>query len=347
MLAGDERPLHRAAVRVATSRGVRVHVFEEGYFRPHWITHELGGVNGNSRLPPDPGWFRREAACLPPLEPPAAVRTSFFRRSIDDVLYNLAALAWQRRYPHYRTHRPWPFYVEYASWLRRIARAPLAKCRLVRNRRRLGCAAGGHFLFPLQLDSDYQVRRHSPHGAMAPALRDVIRSFAARAPADAVLAVKAHPLDNAMTNWRALARSLAVEHGVADRIVYLAGGSLESALAGCRGVVTVNSTAGLAALAQGLPVITLGRAIYDIAGLTFGGSLDNFWERAEPPDRTIFDAFRRVVMDRTQINGGFYGAAAVRRAVAGAVAKIERGRQDEALGADDRLARTAAATTVV
>ncbi|WP_441294118.1 capsular polysaccharide export protein, LipB/KpsS family, partial [Bordetella pertussis] len=34
------------AVALARASGVRVHVFEEGYFRPHWVTLERGGVNG-------------------------------------------------------------------------------------------------------------------------------------------------------------------------------------------------------------------------------------------------------------------------------------------------------------
>jgi len=27
-----------------------VHVFEEGYMRPYWVTYERGGSNGHSRL---------------------------------------------------------------------------------------------------------------------------------------------------------------------------------------------------------------------------------------------------------------------------------------------------------
>ncbi|WP_458339329.1 capsular polysaccharide export protein, LipB/KpsS family, partial [Bordetella pertussis] len=35
-------------VALARASGVRVHVFEEGYFRPHWVTLERGGVNAHS-----------------------------------------------------------------------------------------------------------------------------------------------------------------------------------------------------------------------------------------------------------------------------------------------------------
>ena len=50
MLYGDTRPVHAAAVMAARARGLCVHVFEEGYLRPWWVTYERGGTNGHSRL---------------------------------------------------------------------------------------------------------------------------------------------------------------------------------------------------------------------------------------------------------------------------------------------------------
>ncbi|MGE4325579.1 MAG: capsule biosynthesis protein CapA, partial [Pseudodonghicola sp.] len=50
VLYGDTRPIHATAVAAARARGLTVHVFEEGYMRPYWITYERGGSNGNSRL---------------------------------------------------------------------------------------------------------------------------------------------------------------------------------------------------------------------------------------------------------------------------------------------------------
>ena len=50
VLYGDIRPVHASAVRIARDRGLTVHVFEEGYMRPFWVTYERGGSNGHSRL---------------------------------------------------------------------------------------------------------------------------------------------------------------------------------------------------------------------------------------------------------------------------------------------------------
>ena len=64
ILFGDRRPVHRPAVEHGGACGVRTHVFEEGYFRPWWVTLEREGVNGHSLLPRDPDWFRETGARL-------------------------------------------------------------------------------------------------------------------------------------------------------------------------------------------------------------------------------------------------------------------------------------------
>ena len=50
LLYGDTRPIHAQAIAAAQAAGITVHVFEEGYMRPYWVTYERGGSNGNSRL---------------------------------------------------------------------------------------------------------------------------------------------------------------------------------------------------------------------------------------------------------------------------------------------------------
>lgn len=50
VLYGDKRPVHAEAVKIAKAAGLKIHVFEEGYMRPYWVTYERGGANGHSRL---------------------------------------------------------------------------------------------------------------------------------------------------------------------------------------------------------------------------------------------------------------------------------------------------------
>jgi capsular polysaccharide export protein len=323
ILFGDCRPLHRAAIRVVEARLLRIHVVEEGYLRPDWITFEEGGVNGHSVLPRDPGWYRERARSLPPWRNPPAVPGSFRRRAVEDVVYTMASMAGVWRFPHYATHRPYYQLIEYAGFLRRLALKRHAERRAAAAIESLADGPEPLFLFPLQLDCDYQVRVHSPFRAMHLAIEHILKSFADHAPAAARLVVKLHPLDSGLVDWAAITGYLAVELGIADRLTILDGGDLGKLLARQPAVVTVNSTVGTLALTCGLPVIALGKAVYDIAGLTFQGELDEFWSTPTPPDAALFDAFRRVLAGRCLIPGSFFNEAGLRLAVNAAISRLE------------------------
>ena len=323
VLFGDCRPPHRAAIEVARRNRLRVHVVEEGYLRPGWITFEEGGVNGYSALPRDPAWYRAQAAWLPPWRDPPPVPGTFRRRAFEDVLYNLSAIACSRRFPHYTTHRPYPALIEYAGWVRRLALMHAAERRAQATIADLARRSEPVFLFPLQLDCDYQMRVHSPFHAVHLAIEHVLTSFARYAPASARLVVKLHPLDSGLFDWAAITRHIAVGLGIGARLVILDGGDLDLVLARSCAVVTVNSTLGSLALARGVPVVALGDAIYDMPGLTFQGGLDAFWSGGTPPDGVLYDAFRRVLAARVLIPGSFFNDAGLETAVAAATDRIE------------------------
>jgi capsular polysaccharide export protein len=323
VLFGDCRPLHRAARTLAQRHGIAVHVFEEGYLRPNWVTMEAGGVNRNSAMPRSAEWFRETAQSIPSWDPGVPVIGHFARRALEDVIYNLSTVLSAWAYPHYRSHKPWHPLVEYAAGARRFPFKPFNKRGTEEQRRQIMAAPEPYYLFPLQLDADSQIRFHSPFGGMAPAIVKVIQSFARSAPAPARLVITEHPLDTGVVDLRRVTRECAAAAGVAGRVVYLGGGSPVELVQGSRGMVTVNSTIGILALNAGVGVAALGYAIYDMPGLTFQGELDAFWTQAPPPDAAAFDCFRRVVAVRTQVNGGFYSKAARSLAVAGAAARFE------------------------
>jgi capsular polysaccharide export protein len=328
ILFGDCRPLHKEAIRVAILRGVRVYVVDEGYIRPNWVTVEQGGVNGNSSLPRDPKWYRNAVLEVPEWDPGKPVGGSFRRRAFEDVAYNVASVLLQWHFSGYRTHRPWHPFIEYGGWLRQFARKPAAARRTERRMAQLLSSKQPFYFYPLQLDCDSQIRSHSSFGRIAPAIDFVVKSFAAEAPAGTLLVIKEHPLDNALTNWRVMVEEKAAAAGISDRIVYLEGGDLETLIKRCKGVITVNSTVGFLALAFSRPVITLGEAIYDMPDLTFQGSLDAFWTNRAAPDPVTFDAFRRVAVARTQVNGGFFSKNGLDLAVRGTIERLETTMQD-------------------
>ena len=323
MLFGDCRDHHAVALQICREKGVTPYVFEEGYIRPDWVTMEIGGVNGHSSLSKDPDWYRATAAQLPPIPEHHRVPSSFRRRALEGLAYNVADVLTRWHYPGWRTHRPWHPVVEGVGWARKLTRRKRREREAVQLIERLLSGNAPYFLFPLQLDSDAQIRLHSPFGGILDALKLVIESFANHAPSEARLVVKEHPLDNGVRDWELETQSLAQQFGVSGRVDYLGWGDIETVTEQTRGMVTINSTSGTLALAKSVPVVVLGTAIYDIPDLTCTEGLDRFWNDPCGPDRDTFEAFRRVLIDSCLIPGGFFSEEALDKVVNHAVARFE------------------------
>ncbi len=323
VLFGDCRTHHTAATKLCRELNVPVHVFEEGYIRPDWVTLELDGVNGHSRLPRDPEWYRKTAATLPEMPEHKQVPSSFRRRALEGLIYNFADVLTRWRYPHWSNHRPWHPLIEGIGWARKLARGKARRQRSAAVVERLLGTDTPYFLFPLQLASDAQIRLHSPFASMTDAVMMILRSFAENAPEGTRLLVKEHPLDNGVVDWRQEVRSMADLLGIADRVDYMSFGDIVPVAERAKGVVVINSTSGTLALDMNVPVIALGQAIYDIPDITFQKGLGRFWTEATPPDRTTFNAFRRVLVERCLIPGGFFSEEALDKVVRHAVARFE------------------------
>lgn len=323
VMLGDTRPMHSTASQVAKSLNITTHIFEEGYFRPYWLTLERGGINGYSPLPKDPDWYRRVAAALP--EP---VHTPIRANSVPllaawELAYHVPNLLNPLFFPGYRTHRPVISGLEFWGWATRFARMPWYRRRDQAEISRLLHSGQPFYLFPLQLDGDSQIVHHTRFASIAEAISLVLHSFAVHAPADTRLVIKNHPLDTGLNHYQRHIRQLARQLNIEPRVLYLETGNLEALSRQARGMVTINSTVGLSALACGLPVMSLGEAIYNLPGLTWQGELDTFWQSALPPDAGLFACFSKVVMHSTQINGGFYSRAGRLLAVSHAIQALE------------------------
>lgn len=309
ILFGDGRPAHAAAIEHARAAGVRVHVFEEGYIRPDWITLERHGVNGYSRLPRDPAWYLCEARHLSPVPEHPAIPSFATGRGWAAFFYYAEVALQFWRFPFHRSHRDRNPVWEGATFLRRFRHRSEEQARSAAALARIGTAP--FFLFPLQLNSDYQIRVHSPFGTLNRAIDMVLESFARAAPRVAHLLIKEHPLDSGLNRWREVVVARAAAFGVADRVGFVEAGDLLALVAASQGMVVVNSTSGTLALAAGKPVKALGNPVYDMSGLTDQQPLDGFWVEPRPPDTAVYEAFRRVLVDRVLIHGAFLSDAGI------------------------------------
>ncbi len=324
VLFGDCRPVHRPAIELAKALNLRVHVFEEGYFRPFWITLEQGGVNGHSSLPRDPDWYREQAKHVPHFGNGTSFKAPFWKRAAYDVGYNFWAGLNPLFHKGVRSHVPYSPLTEYLGYLRRGIRVQMLRRHSAQQTERLIAEAPDlpFYLMPLQLANDAQIVHHSPFKSMAEAMKKTLISFSEHAPAKSRLAIKIHPLDPGLIDYRGLLFEWSRQAGVADRVIYLESGNLPGLLARASGVITVNSTVGGSSLVHACPTIALGRAIYDLPGLTFQNGLDLFWNQGEKPNSNLFHSFRDVVINLTQVNGGFYSLDGIIIAVKNCLPKL-------------------------
>lgn len=306
ILFGDRRPVHRPAVEHGEVCGVRTHVFEEGYFRPYWVTLEREGVNGHSLLPRDPNWFLETGKTLPDPDRRSSFDSPFRIRAAHDVAYHVAGMLNPLLYSGYRTHAPVNAPVEYAAYVKRFSWLRLIRSREQQRVSELTSSGAPYFFLPLQLNSDAQILDHSHFSNMGEVIEYVLESFARHAPSDALIAIKNHPLDTGLLKYEKIIRECEHRFGLTGRTVYFEDGDISALVRQARGVVTVNSTVGIVALEQGRPTLALSDPIYNLTGLTCQMPLDAFWSACQPPENELFMQFRKVVMDTTQINGGFY-----------------------------------------
>jgi capsular polysaccharide export protein len=329
LLYGDCRPYHVAAHGVAALRNVRTHVLEEGYLRPHWMTLEPEGVNARSTLSRDKNWFLKEARLLPPEPDLPPVTASFRRRARDSYWYYHHVFTGRLAYPHYRSHRSTPILKEGFGWLWKFWRERNAAREIDNVLRQL--EGKPMFVLPLQLSGDYQIRAHSPFPDMQSAASYVIESFAANAPSEMHLLLKAHPMDCSFFNWSKFVRQHAKRLGLEDRLHFVDGGDLDRMAREAHGLVCVNSTSATLALANDTPVCTLGDAIYDLPGLTHQRHLDTFWSNPTAPEPGLYPAFRRVLVDRCLVRGGLASESAVSTLIDSMVARLCGGIEESAV----------------
>ncbi len=310
VLYGDTRPIHAAAVAHARAAGLRIHVFEEGYLRPYWVTYERDGANGNSRLMEMDLAQMRKALAGSDLDsalPPASWGDMRQHVFYGAAYHGLVLLA-NRRYRNFRPHRRISVAREFRLHLRRLLLMPVRAIE-----RRLATLRIRHGGFPyhlalLQLEHDASFQAHSPFDTTAEFLETVISGFADGAPPHHHLVVKDHPLEDGRAPVRRVLRRISRAHGVADRVHYVRGGKLAGLLDEARSAVTVNSTAAQQVLWRGIPLKTFGAAVYAKPEFVSTKPVRDFFAGAERPDRAAYADYRRFLLETSQVPGGFYSA---------------------------------------
>ncbi len=308
-LFGDCRLYHKIALEEARAAGVECFVFEEGYIRPDYMTLEKNGVNDFSDLPRERSFYERLPAADRSSSPIFKANYNHLRAALQAVVYYLIMGLLRFRYPHYRHHRERACLKQAFYGIRNGCRKLWYK---VSESRVSALVSAGwrkkYYFVPLQTHNDFQVCTHSDFDSIEAFIDEVLVSFARHAPADTFLIIKHHPANRGIKNYTRLIRRRAKQWGIPGRVGVVHDTHLPTCLKNALGTVTINSTVGISSLFHETPTITLGRAVYDIDGLTCRGmALEDFWRSRTSPDKTLFWKFRSHLIQHTQLNGSFFG----------------------------------------
>ncbi len=307
---GDTRPIHAHAIALAKARGITVHVFEEGYLRPYWVSYERGGSNGHSRLMELDLPQMRAALETIDLDLPQAPATwgDMRQHMFWGALYHGFVALGRRSYRNFRPHRSLTVGQEFRLYLKRFLLMPLHRWERRLATRRIRHGGFPYHLAILQLEHDASFRDHSPFASMTDFLAVVIEGFARGAPRHHHLVFKAHPLEDGRAPLLPEIRRLAALHGITDRVHFVRGGKLAQLLNEARSAVTVNSTAGQQALWRGLPLRTFGAAVYAKPEFVSSQPLETFFAAPDRPDTRAYRDYRHFLLETSQVVGGFYSS---------------------------------------
>lgn len=308
---GDTRPMHQIAKKVSLEKNLHFWSMEEGYFRPHFITIEKDGCNHFSTIPSDADFFQEAFEHLKnkTFENPKGVRPAFLKGRVKGFFYLWYLTKNRSKYPHYQHHRNYRAWQSVYLTLKGEMRL-LFKYRQKDNslmQKIIHNKINNFYILPLQLFDDAQISIHSDFASVEEFLMFVLQSFADHAPQDLNLMVKHHPWDIYFKDYTKQINDFIDKNPhCKGRVFYIHDMPMPVLLRKGKAMVVMNSTSGVSALLHHLPVKVLGRANYNIAGLTDSNSLENFWHNPMKPDAELFHAFRQYHMNVTQVAGNFY-----------------------------------------
>ncbi len=310
VLYGDTRFIHAEAVKRAKAANITVHVFEEGYLRPFWVTYERDGTNGHSKLMDmTVDAMRRTLDNTELTSPEAPTHWGDMRQHVFyGALYHWFVMFRNKAYANFKPHRDLSVTHEFRLYLRRMLMMPAYRASRIFNTWKITNGGYPYHLVLLQLEHDSSFQMHSPFKEMPEFLDVVVKGFAKGAPSHHHLVFKAHPLENGRISMRKAIAKLSRKYGVENRVHYVRGGKLAQLLDHTRGAITVNSTAAQQVLRRGLPLKVFGDAVFAKPEFVSTQPLSEFFARPNRPNMRAYKEYRQYLLETSQIAGGFYSA---------------------------------------
>lgn len=308
---GDCRYYQNIAIQIAKNLNIEVFVFEEGYLRPNFITLEKCGVNDNSLLPRNREFYDNldlDDEIVYELEHLENFTSTYNKMAREAIIYYWLTNLFKYKYPYYIHHRCMSLKKEFKAGCLNIFRKYINIFKEKRLNQYFEKELSKKYYFvPLQTHNDFQILTHSNYKNIEEFIEEVIISFSKNAPNDTYLVFKHHPIDRGRRNYKKFILALSKNYTIRNRVIITWDTHLPTQLKYAIGTILINSTVGLSSLYHHTPTICLGKAIYDIEGLSCKNMrLDDFWINYKEVDVDLLKKFRAYLIQTTQINSNFY-----------------------------------------
>lgn len=254
LMHNDLRWQHSIAVYLCRKHGVKYLVTEQGLFRPNTTMVDSSGVNAYSNVKDD---FLNNRNFGDPGNEITFERTHDSYLSYFNFLKYLALskVGYFFGYESLIVHKRHSF----KEYIKRYTSSLFLKTKNKRDK----ITSKNIIFVPLQLELDTQLLVHSDFNNNQEVIDSITQSFMAGNLSDKYqLVFKYHPNDNVKYDFSSHVK-------ITDSIID------DEFLYNVKLVISVNSSALLNVLTSQIPVITLGRSIYDLDGVAEFSSIDN------------------------------------------------------------------------
>jgi len=294
----DSKKHHALAIAELKKFGVNIHVFADGYFDKNHITLEAGGTNGNSALPREPMFYMRTPTIHNDMQP-QAIRNAQFKGRVYNLIYLLTA-------------KLGDYNAEFKS--KRKGLLKFAHKNMMLYARKLWNEV---FYVALGKRKYFVATIEKNNSAF---LQKTISSFAANTN-KSLLVFNITGTAN-FVNAKKIIEKAASANSIGGNVFCIEDANLNRLISNSQGLITWDSIEGIAAINSEIPIIALGKTIYNFAGLTNQSKLVGFWRRRISPNPSLYGKFKNHVCVKTQINGGFFSRKGMEMAASAASHKI-------------------------
>ena len=306
-LLGDKRFFHRIAIQVAKELGIKIYVLEEGYIRPNYFTLEEDGVNIDSQL----SHTHPNELSYVNLDYKEKKFSPFLQMCWYAMQYWFFGFFFSYKFQNYKHHKNLDL-KKMVFWVRGFFRFLYYEVSEFGLRKEIRQKDNQkYFLCILQVHDDFQVSHNSNYNSIDEFIEEVLLNFKEYIQNEInhdKIIIKHHPLDIGEKNYKRLIKKILKKLSIdQDRVIYIHNiRNLPLIYDKIKGGIMINSTFGLKLIKNQIPVINLSQSFYNKKGLTFQGSLLDFFKDNEIPDKKLVNNFINNLIVKSQVNGSLY-----------------------------------------